>query len=183
LGRTHHALDVECRKRDDQEASQTAGIVDGQSVKSAENPRLASTPIEGRRQKSKARKCIFSSIRWGLLLHAMIYPADGQDRDAGIPLMSTSLGMYPSLESALLTVAKVDNGLANVLPGLEKEIVGHPDRGKSSKVLPRRWVVERMIVWLNRCRRLAKDWEEAEPQGLGRRLAARIHSPHASKAL
>jgi hypothetical protein len=32
---------------------------------------------------------------------------------------------------------------------------------RSSKfvVLPKRWIVERMIGWLNRCPRLAKDWE------------------------
>jgi transposase len=26
-------------------------------------------------------------------------------------------------------------------------------------VLPKRWIVERIIAWLDRCRRRAEDWE------------------------
>jgi transposase len=38
------------------------------------------------------------------------------------------------------------------------EIVKRSDAGKFV-VLPKRWIVERTIGWLNRCRRLAKGWE------------------------
>ncbi len=39
------------------------------------------------------------------------------------------------------------------------EIVKRSDQAKGFVVLPKRWVVERTFAWVNRCRRLAKDWE------------------------
>jgi transposase len=33
-------------------------------------------------------------------------------------------------------------------------------------VLPKRWIVERTIGWLGRCRRLAKDWENLNHSAL-----------------
>jgi transposase len=49
--------------------------------------------------------------------------------------------------------------LAKALPHLENEIDNRPDHAKGFEVLPRRWVVERTYAWLNRCPRLAKDFE------------------------
>jgi len=41
------------------------------------------------------------------------------------------------------------------------EIVRRSDTAEGFEVIPRRWVVERTFAWLNRCRRLAKDWEKS----------------------
>ena len=53
---------------------------------------------------------------------------------------------------------------------VEVEIVKRSDTAKGFAVLPKRWTVERTIAWLNRCRRLAKDWE-----CLNRRALAFLH--------
>jgi transposase len=42
---------------------------------------------------------------------------------------------------------------------VEVEIVKRSDQAKGFILLPKRWIVERAIAWLNRCRRLEKDWE------------------------
>ncbi len=54
---------------------------------------------------------------------------------------------------------KFRKALAKILPQLKTEIVKRSDKAGGFEVLPRRWVVERTLAWLNRCRRLARDWE------------------------
>lgn len=61
LKRIHHALYVECREREQREASPTAAIIDSQSVKSAEKGGPASIRMATMQEKrSRARSATFS---------------------------------------------------------------------------------------------------------------------------
>ena len=106
----------------------------------------------------------------GLLLDAIVHPADIQDRDGGILLLATLFGMYPYLKKLSADAAYqgpgFDKTLAKVLPYLETEIVRRSDHANGFVVSPKRWIVERTIAWLNRCRRLAKDWENLNRKAL-----------------
>ena len=99
----------------------------------------------------------------GLLLQALVTPANVQDRDGGIALLSTLFGLFPFLEKLFADSAYqgpvFHAALASILPNLKTEIVKRSDAAKGFVTLPKRWIVERSIGWLNRCRRLAKDWE------------------------
>ena len=55
--------------------------------------------------------------------------------------------------------------MSEVCRQIDLEIVKHSDAGKFV-VLPKRWIVEMTICWLNRCRRLPKDWECLSANGL-----------------
>ena len=98
----------------------------------------------------------------GLLLRAIVHAADVQDRDGGVLLMSTLFGLFPFLLKLYADGgyqgAKFQQALRRVCRRINVEIVKRSDAGKFV-VLPKRWVVERTIAWLSRCRRLAKDWE------------------------
>jgi len=122
----------------------------------------------GKLIKGKKRHILVDTL--GLLLHAIIHAADIQDRDGGLLLLATLFGKFPFLQKLFADSAYQGpifaNGLVEILPYLQTEIVKRPDQAKGFVQLPKRWIVERTIAWLNRCRRLAKDWENLNCSGL-----------------
>ena len=78
-------------------------------------------------------------------------------------VLATLFDKFPFLKLLIADSAyqgpKFATGLAHIRPNLNVEIVKRSDRANGFVVLPKRWIVERSIAWLNRCRRLAKDWE------------------------
>jgi transposase len=96
-------------------------------------------------------------------MHAVVHSADIQDRDGGVLVMTTLFGLYPFLRKLYADGGyqgpQFQAAMKRTLSRLEVEIVKRSDQAKGFLVLPKRWIVERSIAWLNRCRRLAKDWE------------------------
>ena len=98
----------------------------------------------------------------GLLVGAEVHPADIQDRDGAALVIEAIHQLFPWLRH--LFADSVYNG-ANLHAALTKfgnwtiEIVKRAADAIGFELLPRRWVVERTFAWLNRNRRLAKDFE------------------------
>jgi len=115
----------------------------------------------GKKIKGKKRHVLVDTQ--GRLLHAIVHAADIQDRDGGVLLMASLFGLYPFLLKLYADGGyagpQFQAGLRRALRQVEVEIVKRSDVAEGFTVLPKRWIVERTIAWLNRCRRLAKDWE------------------------
>ena len=152
------------RRRAGKKAAPTAAIVDSQSVKmvdqAGERGRDNGKQITGRK-----RHLLVDTL--GLILALKVTAADVTDH-AGARLvlqkLLTTIGfgwvrlvwadstyhcyaLYDWIKSAFLG------------RGLHLQIVSRPPEQKGFVVQKKRWIIERTFGWLNRCRRLSKDYE------------------------
>jgi putative transposase len=98
----------------------------------------------------------------GLLLAVVVHAASIQDRDGAKLVLGKLLGRFPRLKLIWADAAYAGQLVewARIFGGWLLEIVKRTKNSHNFEVLPRRWVVERTLAWLGRCRRLSKDYEE-----------------------
>ena len=89
-------------------------------------------------KKIKGKKRHIPVDRVGLLLHALVHPADIQDRDGGVLDLKTLFGRYPFLTKLFADGGYqgpiFDKGQKKAMPGLAIEIIKRSDIAKEFEV-------------------------------------------------
>lgn len=136
----------------------SAGIIDSQSVKTADTAQDRGYDA-GKKINGRKRHILVDTI--GLLLMVVVHVGSIQDRDGAKLVFEKARAIFPALK-----LVWADGGYAGqliqwvgTLCGWILEIVKRSDDMNGFHVLPRRWVVERTFGWFGKYRRFAKDYE------------------------
>lgn len=97
----------------------------------------------------------------GLILSVVVTAADVQDPDGAKLVFASIRGRFSRLRLVWADgiYKRAADWVAAWRPGWPVRLEVVERTGPGSKVLPRRWVVERTFAWLGRCRRFSKDYE------------------------
>ena len=153
-------LVMQVREAEGKNAAPTVVIVDSQAVKTTEAGGERGYDVA---KATKGRKRHIAVDTLGLPIKCKITAADVQDRDALAPLLKAV-----NQKSPWVKLAFVDSGYtgdeaqraAFEASGIHTMVVKRTDKKiKGFVALPKRWIVERSLGWINRARRLAKDFE------------------------
>lgn len=114
----------------------------------------------------------------GWPLEIWVAGADATDREIGADLLEDVKQRIPTLRKVW-----VDRAYAGLVEevgreiGVQVEVVRRPRGQRGFTPLPRRWVIERSFGWLNRYRRLSKDFEYWDENSASM-VKNRFHQPY-----
>src|SRR5262249_24352460 len=158
--RIHEALRERVRTRAGRDPSPRSSAADSQSVKT--------TPQRGERGYDAGKKVSGRKRHAGAdgrgPRRAAVGPAAGvhASRGGGALFHSRLWDDLPRLEvvytDSHYTAGYLDDEVFSWSP-FRREVVSRPEGAEGFVKLPQRWVVERTFAWLNRSRRLSKDYE------------------------
>ena len=151
----NHVLVMADRERVGRDASPSAAIIDSQSVKTTESDGPCGYDA-GKKVNGRKRHALVDTDGRALLVEP--HAANIQDRDGGGPLLQISRPLFPFIKHVWADGGYNHERVTTATNILVEIVRKQPDQ-IGFIVLPRRWVVERFFAWINRNRRLAKDFE------------------------
>ncbi|MGF6478227.1 transposase [Paraburkholderia sp. JPY419] len=156
-----HDLRSIIRVAQDRRGQPSAVILDGRTLQSTceSGPRAG---YDGYKRK-KGSKAHIAVDTLGQLLAVHLTPANEQER-APVGELARQV---QQVTGQTVKVAFADQAYTGEAPaqaaldeeGIELQVIKLSEAKKGFVLLPRRWVVERSFGWLNRFRRLARDYE------------------------